>query len=190
MHALPPSLRLKHALEVPVLELPDGRVIAQTAAIRSFVAKVGGLDLADPYLQAKVDELCCHIEEARMQIPLALAAAKPKNDDERRVAKAGVVGENGKLLPYLAKWEDLVATRKQTYLFTADKPTQADIYLYSTINNFNCGFHDGIPAGFVSAKYPNLRQFRSQIALVIVFSPPPPCCFVHSDTQAKQSCLG
>jgi len=55
----PEFLRLNPMGQVPVLELDDGRALAQSNAIIRYLAHGSALLPADPFLQGKVDELLC-----------------------------------------------------------------------------------------------------------------------------------
>lgn len=52
----PEFLRLNPAGQVPVIELDDGRTLAQSNAIIRYLARGSALVPADPFLQAKMDE--------------------------------------------------------------------------------------------------------------------------------------
>jgi glutathione S-transferase len=55
----PEFLRLNPMGQVPAIELDDGRCLAQSNAIIRYLALGSALLPADPFLQAKVDELLC-----------------------------------------------------------------------------------------------------------------------------------
>lgn len=55
----PEFLRLNPMGQVPAIELDDGRCVAQSNAIIRYLASGSALLSADPFLQAKVDELLC-----------------------------------------------------------------------------------------------------------------------------------
>jgi len=142
----PEFLAMNPAGQVPVLELDDGRTIAQSNAILLHLARGSDLIPADPYLAAKMFEWLFweqyshepYVAVARFQV---LYLGKPASSLEPKLVERATAA--------LVRLETALADRP---FLVGDQFTLADIALVA----YTRVAHEG---GFDLALYPNIRRW-------------------------------
>lgn len=130
---------------VPVLTLPDGRTICQSAAIGAWAARQGGLMPTDITECLVVEELMATLQEV---------LAKTPSDPDNEVKKA-------KREEYAAGWmKGAMVLLEKRYSVTAsaflmDEICLADFMLWGVVNMIQTGDFDYVDPAYV-ADYPKL----------------------------------
>ncbi|KXZ46904.1 hypothetical protein GPECTOR_39g398 [Gonium pectorale] len=141
--------------QVPILELPDGKKLAQSGAIDRYVAKLAGLYPEDPLQAALADQAAFHMADLwDLFSPTFRLQA-----DEKIKARQEILATKGKeKLQQLAK---LVET--PSGFVAGDKLSYGDLIVYVYLCNLTCGFLDGVPSNLLD-EYPVLKEYRNKIA--------------------------
>ncbi|EFJ52621.1 hypothetical protein VOLCADRAFT_102603 [Volvox carteri f. nagariensis] len=143
--------------QVPVLELEDGKMLAQSGAIERYVAKLAGLYPDDPLQAALADQ-------AAFQMSDILELFTPTfqmSPEEKVKARQEILATKGKeKMLYLSK---LLETSGE--YVAGDKLSYGDIVIFATLSNLVSGFMDGVPKDLLD-EYPVLKAFRNKIASI------------------------
>ena len=144
--------------QLPVLTLPDGRLITQSVAIARYAGKLSGLYPSDPVEALLVDEIIDTCNEV-----LASAPQTPDNDLKKTLREEWAAGKLQKFLRYLN-----VKAAGGTYL-VGGKLTLADIFLFQTIKGLRSGSYDFVPTD-VDAPHAAIGSFFEFLKTEPVFS--------------------
>ncbi|KXZ41057.1 hypothetical protein GPECTOR_881g129 [Gonium pectorale] len=142
--------------QVPVLELPDGRMLAQSGAIDRYVAKLAGLYPADPLDAAYADQLVFQLADFMELFTPTWALPM----EERIKARQEILAGKGK--EKLQQLEKLVEAQSGGYV-AGVKLSFADLALFVGLSNMSGGLYDGVPKNLLD-EYPALKAFRNKIA--------------------------
>lgn len=149
--------------QLPVLQLDDGTVLAQSAAIDRYVAATTGqLPASDPLAVAKADQLYFFAEDVWMTVYPSFRLA----DTEAKIkARQELLAEGGALKAKLDKLEAICAAKKGTKFLTGDTLTHGDLALFCGVSTLQSGWLDGIPTDLLSS-FPAIKAFREAVASV------------------------
>jgi glutathione S-transferase len=143
--------RMNPSRTVPVLELPDGRFLPESAAILVYLAEGSELWPDDPFDRAQV--LRWLVYEQTDVIPATgglrfrLATGRLQPDDPDATKRRGLGDEVLKLL------DDHLADHQ---FFVADRYSIADIAIYGYV-------HVADEAGYDMAAHPNVERWLEQV---------------------------
>lgn len=145
--------RMNPARTVPVLELPDGRFLPESAAILAYLAEGSELWPDDPFDRAQV--LRWLVYEQTDVIPatgglrfrLATARLQPDDPDARQRRAQGQ--------EVLSLLDDHLAEHQ---FFVADRYTAADIAIYGYV-------HVADEAGYDMSAHPNIERWLERVAV-------------------------
>ena len=146
--------------QMPVLTLPDGRLVTQSLAISRYAGKLAGLypeDFVDAML---VDEIIDTVAQIMNSTP-----QNANNDLKKTLREEWAAGS---LQTFLAFFARKVGTGA-SYL-VGGKLSLADIFLYAYIKSFRVGSVDFVPADVDSA-FPVLGAYFDFIKADPVFAP-------------------
>ncbi|GLI67599.1 hypothetical protein VaNZ11_011841 [Volvox africanus] len=142
--------------QVPVLELPNGKMLAQSGAIDRYTAKLAGLYPEDPLEAARADEAVFLLADLMdlfnptWSLPL----------EEKIKARQEILAGKGKeKLEFLNK---LLGNLEGGYV-AGEKLSFADIQIFTGLSSLASGGYDGVPTTLLS-EYPALKDFRNKIA--------------------------
>ncbi|KAG2433056.1 hypothetical protein HYH02_012760 [Chlamydomonas schloesseri] len=142
--------------QVPVLEFPDGKMLAQSGAIDRYTAKLAGLYPEDPLQVAFADQAVFLLNDFTDLFTSTYSLPLEDKIKARQEILAGKGGEKLKML------EKLVASAGGGYL-AGDKLSFADLTLFVSFSTMICGQLDGMPKDLLK-DYPALQAFRNKIA--------------------------
>ncbi|GFR53153.1 hypothetical protein Agub_g15873 [Astrephomene gubernaculifera] len=146
--------------QVPVLELPDGKMIAQSGAIERYVAKLAGLYPQDPLQAALADQAVFHM--ADIWEPFAATFRLPSPEEKVRARQELLAGKAKEKLTQLAR---LVETSGGEFIAGGDQLSYGDVAVFVWLSNMVCGLLDGVPPTLLD-DYPALKSFRNKIASI------------------------
>jgi glutathione S-transferase len=146
---------------VPVLTLPDGRVITQSAAIARYAGKLSNIYPSDPLEALFVDEIVDTVAD--------IISSIPQTSDQEAKKTLREAYANGKLKIFFGFLSSKLASSSGPYV-RGDKLTLADIYVYSIVKGFRGGNIDFIPTTYDTA-WPNLEEFVQTMQSNPTFAP-------------------
>ncbi|KAG2493220.1 hypothetical protein HYH03_008637 [Edaphochlamys debaryana] len=148
--------------QVPVLEFPDGSMLAQGGAIDRYVAKLVGLCPADPLAVARADEAAFHVEDffALFRPTWYMSTA-----EEKAAARRAILEGPGrdKLLSLSRLIEEAEAAGGW---IAGDKMSYADIIVFANLSLLISPAMEGTPPPNLYDQYPVLKAFRDRVARV------------------------
>ncbi|PNW71797.1 hypothetical protein CHLRE_16g688550v5 [Chlamydomonas reinhardtii] len=148
--------------QVPVLELDDGRMLAQSGAIGRYVAKLAGLYPEDPIQAAFADQavfLVQDVWDATLMPSFSLPA-----EERAKARQDALAGKGGDKLKQMEKLLEPVE-KSGGWVAGGDKMSFADLEIYVSLSNLVCGMFDGIPKNLLDS-YPVLKAYRNRVAQV------------------------
>ncbi|GIL89834.1 hypothetical protein Vretifemale_17538 [Volvox reticuliferus] len=153
-----PEAKLKMPFgQVPVLELPDGKMLAQSGAIDRYTAKLAGLYPEDPLKAARADEAVFLLADfmelftPTWYLPL----------EEKIKARQEILAGKGKeKLEFMSK---LLGNLGEGGYVAGDKLSFADLAIFAGLSSMISGMYDGVPLTLLDG-YPVLKSFRNKIA--------------------------
>lgn len=140
--------------QVPVLQLDDGTMLAQSGAIERYCAKLAGLYPKDPLTAAFGDMACLFISDTFNLLAPSFSMPAEEKIKTRRELVSGKIKDN---LLMLAKHME-----KRTYV-AGQELSWADIVVFCYLGWFKGGAVDGIPTTVLD-EYPVLAAFFNRIA--------------------------
>ena len=145
--------------QMPVLTLPDGKLVTQSVAIARYVAKRANLYPEDPLEALFVDEIIDVTSDV-----ISSAPQNPDNDIKKQLREEWAANK-------LAKFLAFFSTKVQGggYL-VGGRLTVADIFLYNVIRALRSGSYDYVPTD-VDAAFPALGAYYDFIKADAVFAP-------------------
>jgi glutathione S-transferase len=146
---------------LPVLTLPDGRVVTQSVAIARYAAKLAKLYPEDPLEALFVDEILDTLGDISSGVPRNIT-------DPEAFKKAREEYAAGKLVNYFSYLAEKLQ-EKGPYLLGAHL-TVADIGLYNTVKYFRKGLLDHVPSDYDS-KWPEFQAHVETMEANPVFAP-------------------
>jgi glutathione S-transferase len=140
---------------VPVLELEDGRRLAQSNAILVYIGRQHDLHPSEAFEAARHEALLAHVEDLRAHMTPSLRVSDPA--EKKRLREALVEGS-------LPMWAAL--TEKQLEgdgpFLAGQKLNVVDIKLHMAVRWFARGAVDHVPAT-VFADYPKLNRVHDAV---------------------------
>eukprot|EP00775_Hariotina_reticulata_P004418 gene4418-4671_t len=146
--------------QVPVLELDDGRRLAQMAAIDRYCASLAGLLPKDPMKCAVAEMAYCFLEDVWQPISLVMMATYA-NDDEKSAAWKKLA--EGALKEKLQLLNKHLEQRPGKFLSGDDELSYCDLSIFGSLSLFQSRWMKDLPPDILS-EYPALRQFRHLVA--------------------------
>ncbi|KAG2435931.1 hypothetical protein HXX76_007126 [Chlamydomonas incerta] len=145
--------------QVPVLELEDGRMLAQSGAIDRYVAKLTGLYPEDPLQAAFADMVAFHVTDfMELFVPTWTMPA-----EEMVKARQGILaGKGGEKLKQLEKIIEKAEAEGGGWV-AGGKLSFGDLVVYTSLSAITSSVVDGIPKDLLNA-YPALKAFRNKVA--------------------------
>eukprot|EP00179_Madagascaria_erythrocladioides_P006349 CAMPEP_0198308056 /NCGR_PEP_ID=MMETSP1450-20131203/840_1 /TAXON_ID=753684 ORGANISM="Madagascaria erythrocladiodes, Strain CCMP3234" /NCGR_SAMPLE_ID=MMETSP1450 /ASSEMBLY_ACC=CAM_ASM_001115 /LENGTH=203 /DNA_ID=CAMNT_0044010689 /DNA_START=127 /DNA_END=738 /DNA_ORIENTATION=- len=140
---------------MPLLE-DEGRVLAQSSAIQRYAAKKAGLEPSDPWLAAKVDEICAYLDS---DVSGPLSATFAMSGEEKMAARKKIAEETWP--PMFKKLDDMLAKNGTGY-FVGESITMADLIMYNQVWGTKAGFMDGIPTSIMD-DFSNIQKLYKNI---------------------------
>jgi glutathione S-transferase len=150
---------------LPVLTLPDGRVITQSGAIARYVGRLAGLFPSDPLEALLVDEILDSFNDIGPSIPKS-AGIEPEQFKALREEWANT----GKLFVIFNFYSNKLAANNNGPYLVGNSLSVADFYLYMTIKMFRSGFWDHVPTDYDS-RWPNISAYFAGLESNPVFEP-------------------
>jgi glutathione S-transferase len=152
--------------QMPILTLPDGRMLAQCRAITRYVGKMTHVDGKSLY--PKDDDLTAfyadELMDGCMDVQKCMAKTFALSGDERKVARASMFKEGGLCFEITAKVEARVKAIGAAHKYAcADYLTVGDVMLFTWFNTLRCGFLDDVDNNFLS-QYPAIQAKVHAIA--------------------------
>ncbi|MCM2309843.1 MAG: glutathione S-transferase family protein [Steroidobacteraceae bacterium] len=138
---------------LPVLELPDGRMIAHSNAILVLIGRRYGLHPTDDVAAARHEGMMQHVEDLRGKVSPTLRMG----DAEKKAAREALVSD------YLPAWGQ-AAERNIEHgpFFGGERIHVVDFKIYMAVRWFNGGKVDHIPAT-IFANYPKLTAVHDAV---------------------------
>ncbi|EFJ52620.1 hypothetical protein VOLCADRAFT_85785 [Volvox carteri f. nagariensis] len=143
--------------QVPVLELEDGKMLAQSRAIECYVAKLAGLYPDDPLKAALADQAVFLSDIWESFAPTVRLPLESK-------IKAQEVVVNTKIREKLQHLTKLLLEKPGEYV-AGDTLSYGDAAIYGNLCNLVSGFLPGVPKDLLD-EYPVLKAFRNKIASI------------------------
>lgn len=145
--------------QLPILEA-DGRTISQSNAILRYVGRIAGLIPADPFDEAKVNELVDGLEEV---IAVFIPTFGISDADAKIKARQDICADGGKLEKVLTKFEAFLEMNGGASGFAVGNSiTIADFALFNQECMLLSGWLDGVPTTALD-KFPKLQAHRQKI---------------------------
>ncbi|KAG2435919.1 hypothetical protein HXX76_007114 [Chlamydomonas incerta] len=163
--------------QVPVLQLDDGRMLAQSGAIDRYVAKLAGLYPEDPLQAAFADQAVFVLQDIWEAI-LTPSWTLPA-EEKIKARQEALAGKGGDKLKQLDKLVEPV--QHSGGWLAGDKLSFADLEVFVMITNLISGMFDGIPKDLLDA-YPAIKAFRNRVALL-----PAVKAYYDKDTTGKKA---
>ena len=137
---------------LPILDV-DGRKLAQSNAILSYIGRGNGLYPADPWLAAQTDALLQSVEDLRAKRP----DGKGMNDDEKKAAREAFAAG------WLSQWAKSVSEQIAGPFVAGDALSIADIKLFVILRSYLSGIYDHVsPSTF--DRFPKLLALHAAVA--------------------------
>jgi glutathione S-transferase len=146
---------------VPVLTLPDGKVVTQSGAIARYAAKIAKLYPEDPLEALIVDEIIETSIEVGTSIPQEADLDIRKKVREEFAAT--------KLKKYYSFFASKISASSSGYV-AGNTFSLADIYLYALLKAFRSGRYDNIERNYDSA-WPEFQKYLDFVEANPVFAP-------------------
>jgi glutathione S-transferase len=153
---------------LPVFQMPDKPLLAQSNAILVFVGRQHGLHPLDAFEAARHEALMCAAEELRQSIAPVLRIADP---DQKRAAREALAANE------LATWGSQVEHQLGEGPFVGGQSIQVvDIKLYMVVRWLTAGTLDHVPATVLDhcpklmrlyravAEYPGVKAWQAKSA--------------------------
>ena len=156
--------------QVPALELEDGSILAQSAAIMRFVGKLSGDLYSNDFVEAaKIDAII----DAEVDLFMGLTVSKyssrfgfgflDSNPDIRAEVRKCI---NEKVLPaHLLNLEKTINEELGPWLAGRAEPSIADFILAPRLKTFGSGSYDGISSNLLDG-YPKLTNLVKSFYLL------------------------
>lgn len=144
--------------QVPVLELPGGRRLAQTGAINRYVAKLAGFYPADPIDAAFAEQASFLVNDASDTFGPTFAIKDP---EAKAQARRDLLQPGGKTALALEQLQKLVVESGDYVV--GDKLSFADVEAFCYLSNLVSGFFDGVPKDALT-QFPGLKAYRNRVA--------------------------
>ncbi|GIL57255.1 hypothetical protein Vafri_12500 [Volvox africanus] len=156
-HATFPEAKPKMPFgQVPVLEFPDGKLLAQSGAINRYTAKLAGLYPEDPLKAARADEAdFLLVDFMDLFSPTWFLPREEKIKAQQEI----LAGKGKDKLGFLSK---LLGNLGEGYV-AGDKLSFVDLTIFSTLSSLVSGMYEGVPTTLLG-EYPALKAFRNKIA--------------------------
>jgi glutathione S-transferase len=153
--------------QMPVLTCGDGRVLTQSRAIARYLAKsvtVQGQPLypEDAWLAYQVDEYIEALEDVRAKLGRTFAIKDQKEKEAARAALFATDG-TGEVFEGLKRIEGLISPGG---CMVGESVTLADAWLFAVVNQFRCGFLDGVPRDGWMEGLPKLQAVVAKVGAV------------------------
>jgi len=150
-----PALKPKTPFgSVPFLELPDGRMLAQSNAILVFIGRRHGVHPKDDLEAATHEAILQYCEELRVTLAPSLRISDP---EAKKKAREDLAAD------YLPRWAAAVERQiKSGPFFGGDTLNVVDIKLYMIVRWFVSGVVDHIPAT-VFGDFPKLNRVHDSV---------------------------
>ena len=145
---------------LPVMTLPDGKVVTQSMALARYAAKLAKMYPDDPLQALFVDEIMETVAEVTIGIP---RNTLPDYQILREEYAAG------KLAHYFSYISKKLREVDGPYIFGTD-PTVADLLIYGMLKHFRKGILDHIPADY-DAKWPAFQTLVEALESDPKFTP-------------------
>jgi len=142
----------------PVLEV-NGRILAQTNAIASYVGKLTGFYPKDPWQASKVEEILGALADATD----LLSGTLQEQQLQRRMRwRQHLLSEDGRLMRLLNGLEDMIAENAPSGVSVGNELTVADFAIWRAVGWISTSL-DGIPHDFIATNHPHLWALHKQI---------------------------
>lgn len=142
--------------QVPVLQV-DSQMIAQSAAIDHYAAKLAGLVPTDPLAAALADQAYFFVEDV---LQVLVPTFRIKDPEEQKKARQELA--QGALKEKLALLNKLVESRPGKYI-AGDSLSLGDLAIFNNLSMMRSGLMAGLPADILDG-FPALKSFRNDIA--------------------------
>lgn len=164
--AIKPSMPFQ---QVPVLQLEDGRMLAEMAAIDRYCAAITGVLPADPLVLADIEQAYFFMEDVYQ--PLAPVMTMERNPaataEQKAAAYQEVLQPEGPFKQRLALLDKWLAKRWNAsspgQFLAGPQLTHVDLVLFATLSALRSGWISGLPRDILAA-YPALAGFRDAVA--------------------------
>ncbi|KAG2488828.1 hypothetical protein HYH03_012627 [Edaphochlamys debaryana] len=144
--------------QVPVLELADGKMLAQSGAIDRYVAKLAGLYPEDPLDAARADMVAFHMVDF-MDLFMPTWSMAP---EERAKARQAILEGKGK--DKLLSLSKIIEEAEAAGGWVAGgKMSYADVIVYVYLSGIVSKRMEGVPPNLLDS-YPVLKAFRNKVA--------------------------
>lgn len=143
---------------MPVLEV-DGKMLSQTQAMASYVAKLAGIQPEDPWDVAKVDE-CIN---GCTDVTTTVGATFRLPDDEKVQARLAMIADDGRLAMHLGGLEKLLCENGSCGYAVGESLTVADLAIWRLAGWLSSGALDGIPNDYVSSTFPAMSKLVATV---------------------------
>ncbi len=130
----------------------DGRKLAQSNAILTYVGRTHGLHPADPWLAAEHEAIMQSVEDLRHKMP----GRPDMSDEDKRTAREEFAAG------WLTIWAGTVSSRVQGPFLEGAAIQVADIKLAVILKGFLAGTYDYIPASTLDA-WPKLVALAAAV---------------------------
>ncbi|KAG2433101.1 hypothetical protein HYH02_012804 [Chlamydomonas schloesseri] len=145
--------------QVPVLQLDDGRMLAQSGAIDRYVAKLTGLYPEDPVQAAFADQAVFLLQD--MWEALLTPSWSLPLEEKVKARQEALAGKGGDKLKALDKLVEPV--QQSGWLAGGEQLSFGDLEVFVTLTNLTSGMFEGIPKDLLK-DYPALKAFRNRVA--------------------------
>lgn len=157
-----PSLKPKSKFgKLPMLTV-DGETYAQSGAILRFVGRLSGMYPSDPRTALSVDELCGLSEDLfdaiRPSIYVMMDPSLSKREAVRKQTEMRKEIANKNIPEIFGYYERQLNAQPPGAWFVGEKPTIADMMIFSQLRWLTSGKLDGIPTTCLEP-YPRLKSF-------------------------------
>ncbi|WIA33678.1 hypothetical protein OEZ86_006797 [Tetradesmus obliquus] len=153
---------------VPVLQMEDGRMLAEMAAIDRYCAAITGVLPADPLLLADIEQAYFFLEDIFQptQPVMALERNPASTAEEKAQAWQQLLQPDGPFKQRLALLDKWIAKRwdaSSGHFLAGQQLTHVDLGLFTTLSTARSGFMPCLPRDILAA-YPALAGFRNAVA--------------------------
>lgn len=144
----------------PALVVGGKGVLNQTQAIASYVGKLTGFYPADPFLQAKADEVI----DGLTDISDLVTDTMQERDGQRKIQwRQHLIGSNGRMAMLLNGLETLCKQNGCNGHMAGPELTVSDFAVWRAVGWFSSGTIDGIPPTYIQKTFPNLYAVHAAV---------------------------
>jgi len=143
---------------LPILEV-DGKVLSQTQAMAVYAARVSGIQPADAWAAAKVDEAL----DGCTDVTVTISATFILPAEEKVAARRRLIQPDGRLTMHLGGLEKICVQNGNRGHAVGNTLTVADLAIWRLVGWIGSGNIEGIPKDYVASSFPAITKLCATV---------------------------